>query len=243
MYICTQICESIKRNLWDPCLSAPRGPVLERERERESVCVCVCKREICMYEHVYIYTSTYTYIYIYMDIYKYVTQICESIKTNLWDPCLSVRRGPVLERGEESRQCDVFCLAHTTHKSIWVNKSSVNPKSTSNQSSKPCTVLQYPSRKVPTLTKTQKSEEYRQWDVCFAWFTMNQIRYMSICKWSRLITGMWKGKFFFPRVFVSSNRWVCLRYNTHMNEPRTSWIGINTSCHTCVWVVSSHAWC
>jgi len=27
------------------------------------------------------------------------------------------------------------------------NKSSVNPKSTSNQSSKPCTVLQYPSRK------------------------------------------------------------------------------------------------
>jgi len=36
--------------------------------------------------------------------------------------------------------------SHTTHKSIWINKSSVNPKSTSNQSSKPCTVLQYPSR-------------------------------------------------------------------------------------------------
>jgi len=33
-----------------------------------------------------------------------------------------------------------------THKPIWINKSSVNPKSTSNQSSKPCTVLQYPSR-------------------------------------------------------------------------------------------------
>ena len=28
-----------------------------------------------------------------------------------------------------------------------INKSSVNPRSTSNQSSKPCTVLQYPSRK------------------------------------------------------------------------------------------------
>jgi len=28
-----------------------------------------------------------------------------------------------------------------------INKSSVNPKSTSNQSSKPCTVLQYPSKK------------------------------------------------------------------------------------------------
>jgi len=36
---------------------------------------------------------------------------------------------------------------HTSHKSIWTNKSSVNPQSTSNQSSKPCTVLQYPSRK------------------------------------------------------------------------------------------------
>ena len=28
-----------------------------------------------------------------------------------------------------------------------INESSVNPKSTSNQSSKPCTVLQYPSKK------------------------------------------------------------------------------------------------
>ena len=31
---------------------------------------------------------------------------------------------------------------------LWINKSSVNPKSTSNQSSKPCTVLQHPSRAV-----------------------------------------------------------------------------------------------
>jgi len=37
---------------------------------------------------------------------------------------------------------------HNTQKSIWINKSSVNPKSTSNQSSKPCTVLQYPWRRV-----------------------------------------------------------------------------------------------
>ena len=36
---------------------------------------------------------------------------------------------------------------HRTHKSIWINESSVNPKSTSNKSSKPCTVLQYPSKK------------------------------------------------------------------------------------------------
>ena len=43
-----------------------------------------------------------------------------------------------------------------THKSIWINKSSVNPKSTSHQSSKPCTVLQYPSRKgrVPIISCT-----------------------------------------------------------------------------------------
>jgi len=38
-----------------------------------------------------------------------------------------------------------------TQKCIWINKSLVNPKSTSNQSSKPCTVLQYPSRKVRYL--------------------------------------------------------------------------------------------
>ena len=41
----------------------------------------------------------------------------------------------------------VSCDSHRTHKAIWINKSSVNPKSTSNQSSKPCTVLQYPSWK------------------------------------------------------------------------------------------------
>ena len=45
---------------------------------------------------------------------------------------------------------------HLTHKSIWINKSSVNPKSTSNQSSKPCTVLQYPSRK-PRLDVNNKN--------------------------------------------------------------------------------------
>jgi len=38
-------------------------------------------------------------------------------------------------------------FTHTQNKSVWINKSLVNPKSTSIQSSKPCTVLQYPSRK------------------------------------------------------------------------------------------------
>ena len=39
-------------------------------------------------------------------------------------------------------------MSDNTRKSIWIKKSSVNPKSTSNQSSKACRVLQYPSRKV-----------------------------------------------------------------------------------------------
>ena len=36
----------------------------------------------------------------------------------------------------------------------------MNPKSTSNQSSKPCTVLQYPSRKVKSLTHGSSSREH-----------------------------------------------------------------------------------
>jgi len=56
--------------------------------------------------------------------------------------CRMFRKGQ-----EESRTGEKRTKTHRTHKSIWINKSSVNPKSTSNQSSKPCTVLQYPSRK------------------------------------------------------------------------------------------------
>ena len=44
---------------------------------------------------------------------------------------------------------------HRTHKSIWINESSVNPKSTSNQSSKPCTVLLKKSV-IPTHQKLSK---------------------------------------------------------------------------------------
>jgi len=45
---------------------------------------------------------------------------------------------------------------HITHQSIWINNSSVNPKSTSNQSSKPCTVLQYPSWQACLKTHKEK---------------------------------------------------------------------------------------
>jgi len=43
--------------------------------------------------------------------------------------------------------CALHSKTHTTHKSVCINKSFANPESTSNQSSKPCTVLQYPPRK------------------------------------------------------------------------------------------------
>jgi len=48
---------------------------------------------------------------------------------------------------EESGTRELRTKTHRTHKSIWINESLVNHKSTSNQSSKPCTVLQYPSKK------------------------------------------------------------------------------------------------
>ena len=44
--------------------------------------------------------------------------------------------------------CTCYFMSYCTCYCIWINESSVNPKSTSNQSSKPCTVLQYPSKKV-----------------------------------------------------------------------------------------------
>ena len=43
--------------------------------------------------------------------------------------------------------CALYSKTHTTHKPVRINKSLVNPESTSNQPSKPCIALQYPSRK------------------------------------------------------------------------------------------------
>jgi len=65
--------------------------------------------------------------------------------SNLFDP--TDRRHPICKY-TPGGVCTASYIC--THKSIWINKSPVNPKSTSNQSSKPCTVLQYPSRKVCT---------------------------------------------------------------------------------------------
>ena len=52
---------------------------------------------------------------------------------------------------DASRLAERALMMPSTHKSIWIKKSSVNPKSISNQSSKPCTVLLYPSREERVL--------------------------------------------------------------------------------------------
>ena len=56
---------------------------------------------------------------------------------------------------------------HITHKSIWINKSSVNLKSTSNQSSKPCTVLQYPSRTMSLWRRSRRATLLHAWHDSF----------------------------------------------------------------------------
>ena len=82
---------------------------------------------------LYIYICT-LYMYVYMCIYKFI-YVCV---------CVCVQQ-----------VCSERLWQRET--SIWINKtpnkSSVNPKSTSNHSSKPCTVLQYPSRKAYTHTR------------------------------------------------------------------------------------------
>jgi len=50
--------------------------------------------------------------------------------------------------GDQTEKIWISRSKFSQKKSIWINESSVNPNSTSNQSSKPCTVLQYPSRKI-----------------------------------------------------------------------------------------------
>ena len=55
---------------------------------------------------------------------------------------------------------------HMTHKSIWINKSLVSPKSTSNQSSKPYIVLQYPSRKALRPDFVEKRKKNFPYGLC-----------------------------------------------------------------------------
>jgi len=92
-----------------------------------------------------IYVCDMTYLYVWHDSFICVTWLSGEREGNferLWQKSKSFA-GRMLQWLRYS--CVVFMWI--THKSIWINKSSANPKSTSNQSSKPCTVLQYPSRK------------------------------------------------------------------------------------------------
>ena len=88
----------------------------------------------------------------------------------------------------------------------WINESSVNPKSTSNQSSKPCTVLQYPSRKVLTHSMSLcHSYEWREsWNATtathFSWWVLQHCTGFARLVWGRLRVH---------RVFVYSDWFVC----------------------------------
>ena len=87
-----------------------------------------------MYKNIHMHIPIHIYIYVCMCM-KYV-RIYIYIYNHIWI-WICVRISDVYTR-------------HRTHKSIWINESSANPKSTSNQSSKSCTVLQYPSKNVYT---------------------------------------------------------------------------------------------
>ena len=85
------------------------------------------------------------------DLTVYPTECNETCDTHVWDMWHTCMRHVT----HMYETCYIWIYAiespttktHRTLKSVWINKSLVNPKSTSNQSSKPCTVLQYPSRK------------------------------------------------------------------------------------------------
>ena len=120
---------------------------------------------MCVYMymlHIYIYVYIYIHIYIWIFTYIYVMSgtmvgiiVCKWVTSHNDKSCpryspscrwvvahIQMSHVPVKP---QVRMSDVTHKTHITHKAIWINKSSVNPKSTSNQSSKPCTVLQYPS--------------------------------------------------------------------------------------------------
>ena len=72
-----------------------------------------------------------THSCVWLDLFMCVTRLI--ITSHIW-----INRVSHLKSYPPCR----WVLWHT-----WINKTSVNPKSTSNQSSTPCTVLQYPSKK------------------------------------------------------------------------------------------------
>ena len=90
------------------------------------------------YLHKHVRTSVYTRTYMHDCIRAYMHAYIQ-------DECLHAN---VRECMQNSNEYTHQYPTNRTHKSVWINKSLVTPKSTSNQSSKPCTVLQYPSRTI-----------------------------------------------------------------------------------------------
>jgi len=124
---------------------------------------------------LYIDVSIYRCIYVwYMYIYKWHMYIC-----------IHKRIQSQVHSGIKASEYIYICVyiyfglystysTYSTnsawrHKSIWINESSVNPKSTSNQSSKPCTVLQYPSNKVRHYLSSTISIVSSTWHVWGTW--------------------------------------------------------------------------
>jgi len=113
------------------------------------------------------YENTHPYV-------PWLIQLCHD--SFIWDIHLR-------HTGHDWFICDfgcVRCMSEVCHtnesRQIWINKSSVNPKSASNQSSKPCTVLQYPSRKMRCMSEVCHTNESGQiWirDGMYDWANMH----------------------------------------------------------------------
>ena len=92
------------------------------------------------------------YVYILYSIHWYS---CEH-KTIALQTYIFVH---ILNRYTHAHKC--VCLPQSLTRQINLNKKrSGNPRSTSNQSSKPCTVLPYPSRKVCTQSLARQIYSY-----------------------------------------------------------------------------------
>ena len=143
----------------------------------ENACRCVCMHDctcacaiiclyICAYARMQAYRQVYWYIqFVYTNhvwlVYWYVQFVYTSTPEKIVDLKLANAAFFIdIKYPEQVQLClcvyiwlSVFVLCRCLM-SIWIKESSVNPKSTSNQSSKPCTVLQYPSKKARQMSTT-----------------------------------------------------------------------------------------
>jgi len=151
---------------------------------------------------MYIHTHKYVCA-LFMCIYAYVLFMCISACV-LTDACWYI---------------------HITHKPIWINKSSVNPKSTSAQSSKPCRVLLYPSRQGSRLMHADT----------YTCTHMTNALFMCMRVWC---VGTWV---VCPEVCVHIHTWVmCTHTHTHMSYVYTYTHESCVHIHIPTWVMCTH---